>query len=96
MVYDFDDVGEGDFNNLAVGTLHLDAGLGESLRRLHTTDDAAHAAAVLRDDFNIVMPIKRFEGGESFGDFHLFDTALSFRSVKVYSARSRQVRAATQ
>ena len=77
MVYDFHNVGEGYLDDFAVGTFHLDAGLGERLRRFHAADDAAHAAAILCNDFDIVQAVKGLEGCEGFCDFH-FVTALSF------------------
>lgn len=70
VVYDFDDVGEGDFNYLAVGALYFDAGLCQRLRRLHTADDAAHAIAVFRDNLYVVFTVKRLERCKGFGNFH--------------------------
>lgn len=78
MVNNFDDVEERNLDDFAVGTFDFDAGRGERLRRFHTADDAAHAAAVLRNDFNIILAVKRLEGCEGFSYFHCISTALSF------------------
>lgn len=71
MVDYFDDVGEGNFDDVAVGALHFDARFGERLRHLHAADNAAHACAVGGDDFYVVFGVERLQGGESFGDFHV-------------------------
>jgi hypothetical protein len=70
VVNDLYDFGKGYLDDFAVGAFHLDAGPGESLRHLHAADDAAHAMAVLRDDLDVILPVKRFKGCEGFGDFH--------------------------
>lgn len=57
------------FNDLPVRALYLDGGPGERLRRLQTAHNAANAVAICSDDLNVIFAIKRFEGGESFGDF---------------------------
>lgn len=69
----FDDVGEGNFDDVAVGALHFNARFGERLSHLHAADNAAHACAVGGDDLYIIFGVKRLQCGESFGDFHLFD-----------------------
>jgi hypothetical protein len=77
VVNDLADGCERDFDDLAVGAFHLDAWDGERLCHLHAADDAAHALAVGRDDFNVVLAVERPEGCEGFGDFHCLCTALS-------------------
>lgn len=79
MVNDLYDVGEGDFDDFAVGALNLDAGLGEGLCGLHAADDAAHAISVFGDDFDIIFIIERPERRESFCYFHCCNLILSLK-----------------
>jgi hypothetical protein len=76
VVYDFYDVGEGDFDDFAVGAFHFDAWFGERLRRLHAADYAAHAAAVIRDNLYVVFAVKRLKSCERFCNFHDFSFLL--------------------
>ena len=59
VVYDLCDGREGDFDDLAVGALNLDAGRCQRLCGLHAADDAAYAVAVRCDDFDVVFAVKR-------------------------------------
>jgi hypothetical protein len=81
-----DDLGDGvesDFDDLAVGALDFDAGFGESLRRLHAFDDAAHARAVLGYDLYVVFAVERLQGSERFNYFHVFSLILSSKQLPV-------------
>jgi hypothetical protein len=88
MVYDFDDVGEGYFDDFAVGALHFDAGLGESLRGLHAADYAAHTAAVFGHYLYIVFAVERLQCCQGFCNFHDF----SFLSFGRFSLADRYQR----
>ncbi len=72
MVYNFRDCVEGHLHNHAIRAFHFNAWLGERLRRLHASHDAADAAAVMRNNFDIVLAIERLERGESFRNFHFY------------------------
>src|SRR5205085_7040863 len=71
MVNDLRDDGEGNFNQLAVWALDLDARECERLRLLEAADNAAHARARLGHDLDVVLAVERLERRESFGHFHL-------------------------
>ncbi len=73
------DVREVNFDYLAVGAFHLDAGFGERLRGLHAAHYAAHARAVACDYLYVVFAVKRLQCCECFGYFHQVFTTLSSR-----------------
>ncbi|MBA3715107.1 MAG: hypothetical protein H0W76_22055 [Pyrinomonadaceae bacterium] len=79
MVNDFADRVESYFDEFAVGAFHLDARLGQSLSSFHAADNATHAVAVCHHDLNVVFPVERLQGGESFSYFHSVIPFLLFR-----------------
>ncbi len=79
MVNDFADRIESYFDDFAVGAFHLDARLGQSLSSFHAADNTTHAVAVRHHDLNVVFPVERLQGGESFGYFHSVIPFLLFR-----------------
>lgn len=82
MVNDFRDRVKRHFDDDAVGALYLNAGLGQSLRRLHTADDTANAVSILRNNFDIVFAVKRLERGKSLRNFH-FSPSSANRDAKL-------------
>ena len=82
MVYNLGDSIKGNFDDDAVGPFDLHARACQRLSSLHAADDAAHAAAVLRNHFNIVFAIEGLESRESFCDFHVLHHA--FFNVPYY------------
>ncbi len=65
------DVCEVNFDYLAVGALHLDAGFCERLRGLHTAHYATYARAVACYYLHVVFAVKRLQCCEGFCYFHL-------------------------
>ena len=59
VIDDFDDVGKGDFDDLTIGPLDLDAGRGQGLCILQAAHDAAHAVPVAGHNFDIAFAVER-------------------------------------
>ena len=90
MVFDLGDGRERNLHDLPVRDLHLHAGRGEGLSRLHAPHCSSHAPAVRRDDFHVVFAIKRLECCEGFGDFHSTILLISSQLLPLCGGKSIQ------
>jgi hypothetical protein len=76
VIYDFTYVWEWNFDDPAIGSLHLEGWRRQSLCCFHATDDSAHACSIQRDDLDVVFAEERLQGCEGFCNFHF--VVLSF------------------
>lgn len=58
MVFYFGDLRKRDLNYFAIRAFHFDAGCGQRLSSLHAFYNAAHALAVNRHNFNVVLAVE--------------------------------------
>ena len=70
VILDLRDRGEGYFDDLPIRTFDLYARSGESLGGFHTSNCAADAPAVNRDNLHVVLAIKWLQSRKCLGNFH--------------------------
>lgn len=71
MVFDFSDGRERNFDDLAVGHLHFDAGGRQCLGGFHTPNRSPDPPPIGCDDLYVVFAVERLQCGERFGYFHV-------------------------
>jgi len=77
VVYDLNDCYERYLDYFTVGTLDLDARLGQCLGCFHAAHGSPNARAVVRNYLDVVFTVERLERRQSFSYFHVLFTALS-------------------
>ena len=70
VVDDFDDRGERNFHDLAIGPFNFYTGRCQCLSSLHAAHNAPYAMSVIRNDFDIAFAVEQSKGRQGFCNFH--------------------------
>ena len=81
VILDLGDGREGDLDDLPIRYLNLDAGCREGLGGFHAANCSAHAPAVSRNNFHVVLAVKWLQSSERLRYFHSQRSSVSYLAL---------------